>query len=272
MPKSAAVRLSAAGALLCAVALLVSGCAGPGGSAATVAADPGGASGASDSPTSSPVPIEEFVQIDPLAEPLVQAGHLLVAGSEGFAGVDQRTALDMATQKLEADVQTAQLSAAGGPAASQASPPVTSASISADIASLLTAVHAVRLGVVETAVRVVNSETPDADQAVRDELFTAIVAQQAQASATDDTPRQTLELVAKVRATRDAQAAALAAAAAAAAAAEAARQAAASSGSSSSGSGPIYFPLCFHPSPKPYTDPFTGEIKYIGGPDPAPDC
>ncbi len=271
MPKSTAARLSAAGALVWAVALLVSGCAGPGGSAATVVADPVEAPGASASPSSSPVPIEEFVEIDPLAEPLVQAGHLLVAGSEGFAGVDARTALDMATQKLEADVQTAQLSAAGGPAASQATPPVTSASISADIASLLTAVHAVRLGVVETAVRVVNSETPDADQAVRDELFTAIVAQQAQSSATDDTPRQTLELVAKVRATQDAQAAALAAAAAA----EAARQAAASqqsSGSSGSSSTFIQIPVCYRPPPMIVHSPLTGEDIDISPPPAGPGC
>lgn len=207
------------------VIAVLSGCSGP-----APAVDP---VAASSSPTSSPRPIEQVVPIDPLAEPLVAAGRSLVAASDGFASLEVRTALDVAVQRLETSVQVAQLSAAGGPAASQASPPVDEASIAADLESLYAAIGAVRTGVIETASRVVNSETPDAPQSARDGLYTAIVAQQAASAtaATDDTPRQVIELVALTRTVQDAQVAG------AAAAAEAAREATDTSGSSSDGGG-----------------------------------
>ncbi|MCS5735934.1 hypothetical protein [Herbiconiux daphne] len=179
----------------------VAGCSAPAETPATVAASPVAAS-----PAASAQPIEQVVPLDPLAEPLVQVGHSLVTGSEGFAPVEARTRLDMATAALEADVQVVQLSMAGGPAASQADPPVDEARIAADIAAVYDAVHAVRVAVVETAVQVVNVDAPDAAAAVRDELYLAIVDQQAQTAATDDTARQVLELVRKIRAAQDSQA------------------------------------------------------------------
>ncbi|WP_382308724.1 hypothetical protein [Herbiconiux sp. UC225_62] len=225
MSKSFLQTLVAASAALT-LAATISGCAGQGSAAPeTVAATQVAA------PASTPVPIEEVVALDPLAEPLVAAGATLVTGSEGFAPVEARAALDVAVQQLDTDVKVVQLSMAGGPAASQATPPVDEARIAADLAALYAAVGEVRSGVIETASRVLNDETPDADQAVRDDLYLAVVAQQAAAAgpATDDTPRQLLELVAKTRAAQDAQAAGLAA-----------KEAAAQSsggGSSSSGDG-----------------------------------
>jgi hypothetical protein len=225
----------------------VTGCSGSGSAApATVATT----EAAAPEPTPSAMPIEEVVELDPLAEPLVQAGHTLVAGSEGFAPVEPRTLLDMATAKLAADVQVVRLSMADGPAASDASPPVDEASIAADISAFYAAVHAVRQGVVETAIRIVNDEAPDADAALRDDLYLAIVAQQAQASATDDTPRQVLELVAKARAAQDSQAAYLA---------EQERLAAeqAASGGSSGGSTTVtpVFPEFHWPTPTSVCEP-----------------
>ncbi|MCS5717273.1 hypothetical protein N1027_03890 [Herbiconiux sp. CPCC 205763] len=218
------MRLLIAGAVALTLAATVSGCVGSGSAApGTPAATP-----VASTPTPSPMPVEEVVALDPLAEPLVGAGHALVAGSEGFAPVEARTQLDMATATLETDVLVVQTSMAGGPAASQASPPVDEARITADIAALFAAAQSVRQGVVETAIRVVNDEAPDADPALRDDLYLAIVAQQSQAVATDDTPRQVLELVAKVRAAQDSQAAYVA---------EQARQAASSGGGDGGGSG-----------------------------------
>ncbi|WP_440709373.1 hypothetical protein [Herbiconiux sp. YIM B11900] len=243
--KSGATRAALVLAVSVAIAVTVSGCAGP---APTSGASPDStAVGA----TSSPMPIEQVVAFDPIAEPLVVAGRSLVAGSDGFASLEARTALDVAVQQLDASVQVAQLSAAGGPAASQATPPVDEASIAADLSALYAAIGTVRTGVIETAARVVNDETPDAPQAVRDQLYGAIVAQQAAAAApaTDDTPRQLLELVALIRAAQDAQVEG-------AAAAEVARQAdeAASSsgeGSSSGGeSGPDYISIPIPPMPQ----------------------
>lgn len=211
------------------------------------------------------MPIEQVVEFDPLAEPLVAAGRSLVAGSEGFASLEARTALDVAVQQLDASVQVAQLSAAGGPAASQATPPVDEASIAADLSALYVAIGTVRTGVIETAARVVNDETPDAPQAARDQLYSAIVAQQAAAAtaATDDTPRQLLELVALTRATQDAQVSG-------AAAAEAARQAAAeesaspSDGSASEGGSPTLIPV-------PFPFPSRAPIHYCSDPVNLPD-
>jgi hypothetical protein len=246
------------------LAASVSGCAGSGSAAPqTVAATQAAA------PASTPVPIEEVVALDPLAEPLVQAGRTLVTGSEGFAPVEARTQLDVAVQQLDADVRVVQLSMAGGPAASQATPPVDEARIAADIAALYAAAGAVRSGVIETASRVLNDETPDADQAVRDELYLAVVAQQAAAAgtATDDTPRQVLELVAKTRAAQDAQTVG-------AAAREAAAQSSDDSGDSSGGSSSTYteVPPCFHWSPIQVTDPVTGEKKEVVLPPSGPGC
>ncbi|MGD8168870.1 hypothetical protein ACEXOS_016765 [Herbiconiux sp. P16] len=193
-----------AGAILV-LAVVLTGCSASG--SGTVPATPVSATGAASTPSPTAVPIEEVVELDPLAEALVGAGHALVAGTEGFAPVEARTQLDMATATLETDVQVAQLSMAGGPPASQATPPVDEARIAADMAGFYAAAQAVRLGVVDNAIRVVNDEAPNADAAVRDDLYLAIVAQQSQTVATDDAPRQVLELVAKVRAAQDSQAA-----------------------------------------------------------------
>jgi hypothetical protein len=217
-------RLAAAAALIT-ITIALAGCA--------TTSQAGTHASATPTVSPSPVPIEEVVELDPLAEPLVAAGRELVAASDGFAALETRTALDLAVQHLGTDVQVAQLSAAGGPAASQADPPVDEASIAADIDALYAAIGGVRTGVIETASRVLNSETPDAPQVVRDGLYTAIVAQQTAATtaATDDTPRQLLELVALTRTVQDAQVAG------AAAAAEAAREAAESNDASSGGGG-----------------------------------
>jgi hypothetical protein len=218
-------RLAAA-AVLITITIALAGCA-------TTTSQAGTQGSATATASPSPVPIEEVVELDPLAEPLVAAGRELVAGSDGFAALETRTALDLAVQHLETSVQVAQLSAAGGPAASQADPPVDEASIAADIDALYAAIGGVRTGVIETASRVLNSETPDAPQVARDGLYTAIVAQQTAATttATDDSPRQLLELVALTRTVQDAQVAG------AAAAAEAAREAAESNDASSGGGG-----------------------------------
>ncbi|WP_139256647.1 hypothetical protein [Herbiconiux ginsengi] len=262
MSKSIArVLLGACTALV--LAATVTGCAGPGSAAPETVAT---TQAAASAPT--PMPIEEVVDLDPLAEPLVAAGKALVAGTEGFAPVEARTTLDVAVQQLDADVQVAQLSAAGGPAASQATPPVDEARIAADIAALYAAAQLVRQGVVDTASRVLNEETPDADQAVRDDLYLAVVAQQAAGPATDDTPRQLLELVAKTRAAQDAQAAG-------AAAREAAEQSAADGESASGGgSGPTYteIPFCYHWPPLHITDPLTGEPQDVTPPPSGPGC
>ena len=208
MNSRSALAALAGAALLLAVG--VTGCAGSGSAAPeTVAAT----EVAAPAPSPTAMPIEEVVELDPLAEPLVGAARGLVAGTDGFASVESRTQLDAATATLETDVQVAQLSMAGGPAASQATPPVDEARIAADITALYAAVGGVRSGVIETVVRVLNEETPDAVQAVRDDLYLAVVAQQAAAAtaATDDTPRQLLELVAKARSAQDAQVAGVAA-------------------------------------------------------------
>jgi hypothetical protein len=225
---------------------------------------------AGPAPTATAMPIEEVVELDPLAEPLIGAGHALVTGSEGFAPVESRTKLDQATATLETDVQVAQLSMAGGPPASQATPPVGEARIAADIAALYAAIGEVRAGVLETSLRVLNEETPDADQAVRDALYTAVVAQQAASAntATDDTPRQLLELVTKTRAAQDAQAAGTAAR-------EAAEQSSAGGDSTSGGeSGPTLteIPFCIHWPPMTLTDPVTGEPYEVTSPPSGPGC
>jgi hypothetical protein len=274
MMSKSTLRALLAVATVLVLAGTVSGCSGPGSGSGSASPETVAATSAA-APVPSPTarPIEEVVELDPLAEPLVGAGHALVAGSEGFAPVEARTQLDMATAALEADVQVVQLSMAGGPAASQAAPPVDEARIAADIAAFYAAAQAVRQGVVDTAIRVVNDEAPNADAALRDDLYLAIVAQQSQTVATDDTPRQVLELVAKVRAAQDSQAAY---------AAEQERQAAeqsSSGGGSGGGSGTgsdgptlTRIPICIQWPPFCYTDAITGEQKCVASPPSGPDC
>ncbi|WP_291048588.1 hypothetical protein [Herbiconiux sp.] len=252
---SGATRAAFILAVSVAIAVTMSGCAGP--APAPGVSPESTAVGA----TSSPMPIEQVVAFDPIAEPLVAAGRSLVAGSDGFASLEARTALDVAVQQLDSSVQVAQLSAAGGPAASQATPPVDEASIAADLSALYAAIGTVRAGVIETAARVVNDETPDAPQAARDQLYSAIVAQQTAAAvpATDDTPRQLLELVALTRATQDAQ---VDGAAAAEAAAE--ESASSSDGSASGGGSPTLIPV-------PFPFPSRAPIHYCSDPVNLPD-
>jgi hypothetical protein len=129
--------------------------------------------------------------------PLVGAGHTLSEDTAGLASVDARAALDQATATLESDI--ASMTAAGAS--------VDPARVAADIGALVASTQPVRASVVESAIRVVNEEAPNADQALRDDLYRAIVDQQAQTAATDDTPRQVLDLVAKVLAVQDSEAA-----------------------------------------------------------------
>jgi hypothetical protein len=194
----------------------VAGCVGPdsadpAGAAATQASDgmPGSTDASSPgsgarptatavpTPTPTPGPSSAPVAIDPLAAPLVAAGHSLSEGTAGLASVEARAALDQATATLEADVGAIGVPGAG----------VDGTRIADDIDGVLTSTHAVRQGVVESAIRVVNDEAPNADQALRDDLYLAIVDQQAQIAATDDTPRQVLDLVAKLIAVQDSEAA-----------------------------------------------------------------
>ncbi len=201
----------------------VSGCAG-----GTPAAAP---SPSAPAVSSSPRPIEQVVPLDPVAPLLVQAARDLVAGTEGFAPGDARTALLAAADRLDADIQVVQLSMAGGPAASQATPPVDEALLATHTAELLAAVGVVRDGVVATATQVVDVDAAQAEQPLRDALFLAIQAQQS-APPTDDTPRLLLELVQHTRAAQASQAAYLE---------EQARLAAeAAAGSSSSGGSSDY--------------------------------
>ncbi|SDY76549.1 hypothetical protein [Herbiconiux ginsengi] len=191
----------------------VAGCVGPG-SAEAGASDSTAAAGASTStrvpssgsdttptptpsPTPTPAPSPAPAAVDPLAGALVTAGHTLSEGTAGLTPVEARAALDQATATLEADVGA--MSASGAH--------VDAARIAADIDGFLASTHSVRQGVVESAIRVVNDEAPNADPALRDALYLAIVDQQAQISATDDTPRQVLDLVAKLLAVQDSEAA-----------------------------------------------------------------
>ncbi|MGD8168871.1 hypothetical protein ACEXOS_016770 [Herbiconiux sp. P16] len=151
----------------------------------------------SSTTTATPTPAPAAPTVDPLAAPLVAAGRTLSEGTAGLASVDARAALDQATATLEADVGI--MSASGAQ--------VDTARIAADIDGFLASTHAVRQGVVESAIRVVNDEAPNADAALRDDLYLAIVDQQAQTAATDDTPRQVLDLVAKLLAVQDSEAA-----------------------------------------------------------------
>ena len=198
-----AVLLSASVAAVVAVAVSMSGCAGSAPAAAplsTPAASP------TAPPDSSPRPIEQVVPLDPEAPLLVQAARDLVAGTEGFAPGDARAALLASADRLDADIQVVQLSMAGGPAASQATPPVDEALLATHTAELLAAVGAVRDGVVATASQIVNVDAAEAQQPLRDAVFTAI---QPLRSATPaaDTPRLVLELVQHARAAQTSQAA-----------------------------------------------------------------
>ncbi|NQX34982.1 hypothetical protein [Herbiconiux sp. VKM Ac-2851] len=220
---------SAVAVALLSVALLggVSGCA---------AAAPVAAPVSSPSSSPSPRPIEQVVPLDPEAPQLVQAARDLVAGTDGFAPGDARTALLAAADRLDADIQVVQLSMAGGPAASQATPPVDEALLAAHTAELLAAVGAVRDGVVTTAGQIVNVDAAQAEQPLRDAVFTAIQPVQT-AAPTADTPRLLLELVQQARAAQTSQAAYLEEQARLAA------EAAAAASSSSSGSSDYTGPL-----------------------------
>ncbi|GAA2225070.1 hypothetical protein N1031_04870 [Herbiconiux moechotypicola] len=195
---------SAAGVMLVVGVLAgaLGGCAGP-----TTGGDTGSPPG--EVPTvataePSPVPIEEVVEIDPGAEQLVTDARELVTASDGWATLEARTALDAATQALARDIEVAQLSMAGGPAASQADPPVTAESAAVDFESVLTATGVVRDGVVATAIEVVNVGAAQAEQTLRDALYTAIVTQQ-QSGVTAETPRALVALLAAGRAAQDSQ-------------------------------------------------------------------
>ncbi|MCS5717272.1 hypothetical protein N1027_03885 [Herbiconiux sp. CPCC 205763] len=201
-------RLALTAIVAFSIATAVSGCVGPGSAEpaptgpaapATVAPStraPGSGDTPTPTPTSTPGPSSAPVAIDPVAEPLVAAGRSLSEGTAGLASLDSRAALDQATATLEADIGA--MSASGAR--------VDQARIAADIDGLLASTHAVRQGVVESAIRVVNDEARNADQALRDDLFLAITDQQAQTAATADTPRQVLDLVLKLLAVQDSEA------------------------------------------------------------------
>ncbi|QJU55275.1 hypothetical protein SCB71_19805 [Herbiconiux sp. KACC 21604] len=189
-------------ALVAAVAgvLTLSGCAGPvgpdgAGAVATVTATP------------SPMPIEQVVELDPAAEPLVADARALVAASDGWASPEARTALAAAAEQLAADIEVVQLSMAGGPAASQAEPPVDEERLATDLDAVLAAVGQVRAGVVTMAIQVLNEGAPNAEQAVRDAAYMAIVEQQAQLAspATTATSAQVQDVLTATRATQDSQ-------------------------------------------------------------------
>ncbi|WP_382308722.1 hypothetical protein [Herbiconiux sp. UC225_62] len=210
-PRHRGFHLVLTGIVALSLVIAVAGCVGPGvagadatgvapstGGAPTSTRAPGSGSAATATPTPTPSPPTAApVAVDPLAGALVTAGHSLSEGTAGLASVDARSALDQATATLEADVGA--MSASGAQ--------VDEARIAADIDGFLASTHSVRQGVVESAIRVVNDEAPNADPALRDALYLAIVDQQAQTSATDDTPRQVLDLVAKVLAVQDSEAA-----------------------------------------------------------------
>jgi hypothetical protein len=204
-------RLAVTGIVALSLVTAVAGCVGPpsaepgatgsapaaaGAPSSTRAPSPGPAGTPTATSTPAPAPSAPAVALDPLAEPLVAAGRSLSEGTAGLASVDARAALDQAIATLETDVES--MSGAGAR--------VDEARIAADIAALLATAQPVRQGVVESAIRVVNDEAPNAEPALRDDLYLAIVDQQTQTSATDDTPRQVLDLVAKLLAVQDSEA------------------------------------------------------------------
>jgi hypothetical protein len=190
-----------AGLVAVAIAVVLSGCAGP------VEGLAGG--GTSAPPTPSAQPIEQVIELDPGVDALLVDAAELTAATDGWAPADARAALDAAVQALTRSVEVARLSTAGGPAASEAAPPVTATSIASETVAVLTAVAAVREGVVATAIQVVNEGAPDADQTLRDAVYTAVVAHQADISAgapaSASTPRALIDLVGAARATQDSQ-------------------------------------------------------------------
>lgn len=228
-----------------------------------------GSGGASSSPSASPMPIEQVVQFDPTLPALVQSSRELVGPSDGFASAETRAALLAAADATAAHLDVVQLSMAGGPAASQADPPVDEKLLEADTAALLDAIGVVREGVVAMAIEVVNVGAADAEQSVRDVLYLAIVAEQS-APVTADTPRRLLGII---TATRDAQAAQTAYLDEQARQAAAAAEAAASDDSSGESGGSTgfreipwstYFPDCIWTTT--HTDPLTGEEFTVSTP------
>ena len=200
-----------------AIAFGASGCA--------VSAEAGTAPPASSpavTPTGTPVPpptpTPTRVPVDPEAPAIAQAARDLVRATDGWALVETRTALDVAAAQLETDLVVATNSPTDHD----------SARIDADIAAVLGGVAAVRGEVVGTSIRVLNEETLEADQAIRDSVYRGIVEQQTAGAPTSDTPRLVAQLVTATRAAQDAQAAYLSAA-----------QRSTSSGSESSGSEPF---------------------------------
>ncbi|WP_368498057.1 hypothetical protein [Herbiconiux sp. A18JL235] len=191
-------RSSAVLVAVVAAVMVLSGCAG------TVGSDGAGAV-ASVAPT--PMPIEQVVELDPEAEPLVADAQALVATSDGWAAPEVRTALAAAAEQLAADIAVVQLSMAGGPAASQAVPPVDEERLATDLDAVLDSIGQVRQGVVTTAIQVLNEGAPNADQSLRDAAYVAIVEQQAQldSPATTATPAQLQALLTATRATQDSQ-------------------------------------------------------------------
>lgn len=247
------------------IAVTVSGCA-----AAAPADENGGVttSAATSEPTGTPQPIEQVVALDPGAPALVQSARDLVAATDGFASGDARTALQAAADRLDADIRVVQLSMAGGPAASQADPPVDEVLLAADTATLTTALGAVRDGVVATSWDVVNVGAADADQAVRDEVYLAVMAERAVPAADAATTARLVELIRLTRAAQDSQSAVLQERDRLAAEQAAAAESESSSGGGGGGEAPTeYRAIPFVPLPVPVCPPFIfdPEGHAIGG-------
>ncbi|WP_066039797.1 hypothetical protein [Herbiconiux solani] len=218
-----------AGVVLSALLLGVSGCTDPG-AAESPAVEPVAAAEATPTPTATPV-VPAYVA-DQNAVALAASVHGMVAALDGFASPESKVGLEDAVTRLDLDLAAADASIGAATATATATPgtspsPSTSTSpspsatastsdrvlppggwnqlVALDSSAVLQALDAARVHVIATSSRVLNAETPNAEQGVRDTLYLAVVEQQNTPAATADTARLVGELVAKSRAAQASQ-------------------------------------------------------------------
>lgn len=209
-----------AGVVLSALLLGVSGCTDPG-AAESPAVAPVAAAEATPSPI--PTPVVPAYVADQNAVALAASVHGMVASLDGFASPESKAGLEDAVTRLDLDLAAADASvgvaatATSTPGASPGAGATTGAGdrvlppggwnqlVALDSSTVLQALDAARVHVIATSSRVLNAETPNAEQGVRDTLYLAVVEQQNTPAATADTARLVGELVAKSRAAQVSQ-------------------------------------------------------------------
>ena len=201
-----------AGVVLSALLLGVSGCADPG-AAQSPAVEPVAAAEATPTPT---LVVPAYVA-DQNAVALAASVHGMVAALDGFASPESKVGLEDAVTRLDLDLAAADASVgaaatvtatpgAGAGAGDRVLPPGGwNQLVALDSSAVLQALDAARVHVIATSSRVLNAETPNAEQGVRDTLYLAVVEQQNTPAATADTARLVGELVAKSRAAQASQ-------------------------------------------------------------------